>query len=55
MQDMDMFYISVLSVTAVSSSPFFGNLRSKGLEVLYIVDFGYQCVVQQLKEFMKII
>ena len=47
----DICYTTAESITAVSASPFLGNLREKGLKVLYMVDPADEYSVWQLKEF----
>ena len=47
----EIYNIPGESIAVVSSSPFFENLRKKGLDVLYTVDAVDEYAVQQLKEF----
>ena len=40
-----------MSLAAVSSSSVVDLFRQKGLEVLFMIDLGDECVAQLLKEF----
>ena len=47
----DTYYFTGKSITTVSSSPFLGTLRKKGLEAMYTVDPVDEHHVHQLREF----
>ena len=47
----DVFFLIGVSLAAVSSSSVVDLFRQKGLEVLFMIDPGDECVVQLLEEF----